>query len=103
MDPCACAHLAEFDSRRGVVEPEALISMKLQCPCGAKYAFDVTPEMAGKPIRFVCSACGLDSSDYVNSLIRQELGASPQSAGSASTTASAQGLSGDKNSAIKVP
>src|SRR5208283_2528791 len=48
--------------------------MKIQCACGAKYAFDVTPEMAGNPVRFVCQNCGLDSSDFVNGLIRQELG-----------------------------
>ena len=48
--------------------------MKIQCACGAKYAFDVTPDMAENPIRFVCQSCGLDASDYVNNLIRQELG-----------------------------
>ncbi len=30
--------------------------------------------MAEKPVRFVCQQCGLDSSDFVNRLIRQELG-----------------------------
>src|SRR5208283_1331906 len=34
----------------------------------------VTPEMAENPVRFVCPGCGLDSSDFVNGLIRQELG-----------------------------
>jgi hypothetical protein len=48
--------------------------MKIQCSCGAKYSFDVTPAMAQAPVRFVCSACGADASDMVNSLIRQELG-----------------------------
>jgi outer membrane protein assembly factor BamB len=48
--------------------------MKIQCACGTKYAFDVTPEMAERPVRFVCQNCGLDSSDFVNELIRQELG-----------------------------
>ena len=48
--------------------------MKIQCSCGAKYSFDVTPAMAQTPIRFVCSICGADSSDMVNGLIRQELG-----------------------------
>ncbi|MGA3265190.1 MAG: PQQ-binding-like beta-propeller repeat protein [Verrucomicrobiota bacterium] len=57
--------------------------MKLQCACGAKYAFDITPEMAEKPVRFVCQQCGLDSSDFVNRLIQQELGlAAPAAAGS---------------------
>ena len=49
--------------------------MKLQCACGAKYAFDVTPEMVQNPVRFVCPACGQDSSDFVNELVRRELGA----------------------------
>ena len=46
--------------------------MKIQCACGAKYAFDATPEMAQTPMQFVCPACGQDSSDQVNELIRQE-------------------------------
>ena len=50
--------------------------MKIQCSCGAKYTFDITPDMADKPVRFVCQQCGLDSSDFVNNLIRQELGLS---------------------------
>ena len=45
--------------------------MKIQCPCGAKFDFDVTPEMAENPVQFVCPNCGLDSSDYVNELIRR--------------------------------
>ena len=54
--------------------------MKLQCSCGAKYAFDVTPEMGKTPVRFVCSACGADTSNFVNSLVRQELGLPPPAA-----------------------
>src|SRR5690242_20146935 len=46
--------------------------MKLQCPCGAKYAFDISPDMLQKPVKFVCPSCGLDSSAFVNELIRQE-------------------------------
>jgi outer membrane protein assembly factor BamB len=47
--------------------------MKIQCPCGAKYAFDVTPEMAREPVKFVCPQCGLDSSEVVNQLVQEEL------------------------------
>ncbi len=47
--------------------------MKLQCSCGAKYAFDITPEMLQNPVKFVCPSCGLDSSDFVNQLVREEL------------------------------
>ncbi len=49
--------------------------MKIQCSCGTKYAFDITPEMGRTPVRFVCQKCGLDSSELVNELIRQELSA----------------------------
>jgi len=47
--------------------------MKLQCPCGAKYSFDITPEMAREPVKFVCPGCGFDASDFVNELVRKEL------------------------------
>ncbi len=47
--------------------------MKIQCTCGAKYAFDLTPEMAREPVKFVCPQCGLDSSEIVNQLVQQEL------------------------------
>ena len=54
--------------------------MKVQCQCGAKYAFDVTPEMARDPVRFVCPGCGLDLSGPINDLVRQELAAGQTSA-----------------------
>jgi endogenous inhibitor of DNA gyrase (YacG/DUF329 family) len=47
--------------------------MKIQCSCGTKYSFEVAPEMAQNPVRFVCPDCGLDSSEYVNQLVREEL------------------------------
>ncbi|HEY5297570.1 MAG TPA: PQQ-binding-like beta-propeller repeat protein [Verrucomicrobiae bacterium] len=47
--------------------------MKIRCSCGAKYEFDVTPEMAREPVKFICPNCGLDSSDLVNELIRAEI------------------------------
>jgi len=46
--------------------------MKIQCSCGAKYSFDVTPENAANPVRFICPNCGLDSSALVNELIQRE-------------------------------
>ena len=54
--------------------------MKIQCSCGAKYAFDITPEMAASAVKFVCPACGLDTSDHVNHLVRQELARSAAAA-----------------------
>jgi len=47
--------------------------MKIQCPCGAKYTFDLKPEMAREPVKFVCPQCGLDSSEVVNQLVQGEL------------------------------
>jgi outer membrane protein assembly factor BamB len=49
--------------------------MKIICDCGAKYSFEVTPEMAARPVQFVCQLCGLDSSARVNRMIQQELSA----------------------------
>ncbi|SPE55666.1 putative Pyrrolo-quinoline quinone [Verrucomicrobia bacterium] len=46
--------------------------MKIQCSCGAKYEFEITPEVARNGVQFVCPACGLDSSEYVNELVRQQ-------------------------------
>src|SRR5438093_13356349 len=54
--------------------------MKVQCQCGTKYAFDVTPEMARDPVRFICPGCGMDLSVPINDLIRQELGLSAPAA-----------------------
>jgi len=54
--------------------------MKIQCSCGAKYAFDISPEMARNPVQFVCPACGLDGSEFVNNLVGQKLGAATASA-----------------------
>jgi outer membrane protein assembly factor BamB len=48
--------------------------MKLKCSCGAKYAFEATPEMLKQPVKFICPSCGLDASAFVNELIRQEFG-----------------------------
>jgi endogenous inhibitor of DNA gyrase (YacG/DUF329 family) len=49
--------------------------MKFQCPCGAKFAFDTSPEMVANPIKFACPTCGLDHSEFINQLIRREFNA----------------------------
>ncbi|MGA2246509.1 MAG: PQQ-binding-like beta-propeller repeat protein [Verrucomicrobiota bacterium] len=65
--------------------------MKLQCSCGAKYAFDATPEMVNHPVKFICPNCGLDSSEFVNELIRREFGTAPQPASAVPPRAAAPG------------
>jgi hypothetical protein len=47
--------------------------MKVQCSCGAKSVFEITEEMQTRPVRFSCPACGVDASEFVDSLIRQAL------------------------------
>src|SRR5262245_18871564 len=61
--------------------------MKVQCQCGAKYAIDVTPEMAHDPVRFTCPGCGVDLSGPINDLVRQELGLQPVAAAPAPAAA----------------
>src|ERR1051325_9826709 len=51
--------------------------MKLQCSCGAKYSFEVSPDMANGPVHFSCPSCGMDYSEFVTNLVRQELGSKP--------------------------
>lgn len=46
--------------------------MKVICDCGAKYAFDATPEMVRQPIVFACPTCGVDLSARMNDLARQQ-------------------------------
>ena len=47
--------------------------MKIQCSCGAKYSFDITPQMAHDGVQFVCPQCGADSSAAVTRLVWQQL------------------------------
>jgi outer membrane protein assembly factor BamB len=48
--------------------------MKVQCDCGAKYAFDSSPEMVRNPVTFACPGCGADLSPRLNALIREAFG-----------------------------
>src|SRR6266487_2772085 len=69
--------------------------MKLQCACGAKYAFEAQPEMLSKPVQFVCPSCGLDSSAFVNQLVQQELGVAPPPAAKEAVSGAGCEVSGD--------
>ena len=55
--------------------------MKVECSCGAKYEFEIRPEMRDHPVQFICAACGLDASQFVDGLVRRELGQSGTPAG----------------------
>jgi hypothetical protein len=48
--------------------------MKVLCDCGAKYAFDASPEMVRNPVAFACPSCGADLSPRLNAMIREAFG-----------------------------
>jgi hypothetical protein len=48
--------------------------MKVICDCGAKYAFDATPEMVRNPLAFACPECGVDLSPRILEQVRQQFG-----------------------------
>ena len=78
--------------------------MKLQCPCGAKYAFDLAPEMLANPVSFVCPACGADHSAFVNELVRQEFApAAPEPAAPPPPTGSRLKISHEAAPAAPAP
>jgi hypothetical protein len=47
--------------------------MRVECSCGAQYDFDVTPDVALRPVQFTCSACDGDLSESLTALFQQEL------------------------------
>jgi outer membrane protein assembly factor BamB len=55
--------------------------MKVECSCGVKYEFELTEDMRARPIRFVCPSCGVDASEFVDALVRRELGQQTKPAG----------------------
>jgi hypothetical protein len=54
-----------------------MISIKLQCACGQKYAFDVEPVNGMMPWTVACPVCGLDSTAVANQVIAQAMAAEP--------------------------
>ena len=49
-----------------------MISLKIQCGCGQRYAFDVEPVgAAGMPSAVTCPACGADGTAAANAAITQ--------------------------------
>jgi outer membrane protein assembly factor BamB len=51
------------------------MEVKVQCPCGTRYAFDVEPVKDRMPVRVKCPGCGADGTDLANEVIRQKLAA----------------------------
>jgi hypothetical protein len=51
------------------------MEVKVQCPCGTRYAFDVEPVNGRMPGRINCPGCGADGTDLANEVICQKLAA----------------------------
>jgi hypothetical protein len=51
------------------------MTIKIQCPCGVKYALDISAENLRNPVRFVCNQCGADNSGAINEIVRQQFAA----------------------------
>jgi len=50
-----------------------MMTIKLQCSCGQKYAFDVEPVNGMMPWTVTCPVCGLDGTTVANQVIAQSL------------------------------
>lgn len=53
------------------------MEVKIQCPCGTRFAFDVEPVNGRMPVRVKCPGCGADGTDLANEMIRQKLAPAP--------------------------
>jgi hypothetical protein len=51
------------------------MEVKVQCPCGTRFAFDIEPVYGRMPVRVNCPGCGADGTDFANEVIRQKLAA----------------------------
>lgn len=54
-----------------------MISLKIQCPCGQRFVFDVEPVDGHMPIAVTCPACGADDTAVANAALAQNLPAPP--------------------------
>src|SRR4051812_5229376 len=46
-----------------------MVSLKIECPCGQHYAFEVEPVMGRMPAPVACPACGEDGTLIANEMI----------------------------------
>ena len=49
------------------------MEVKVQCECGAKYAFEVEPVNGRLPVPIACPQCGANGTDAANAIITQKL------------------------------
>jgi len=47
------------------------MNLKIQCPCGSRYSFDVEPQNGRMPFAVKCPVCGADGAEAANALIAE--------------------------------
>jgi len=63
------------------------MQVKVYCPCGAKFAFDVEPARGRMPVPIQCPTCGQDATELADQEIARQLGG-----GSSSTATQARAV-----------
>jgi hypothetical protein len=53
------------------------VEVKIQCPCGARYKFDVEPLHGRMPAPVHCPVCGVEGTVSANAIIQQKLAPPP--------------------------
>ena len=51
------------------------MEIKLNCPCGTRYGFDVEPEDGHMPVPVACPHCGSDGTGMADAEIQQRIAA----------------------------
>lgn len=64
-----------------------MLSIKVQCACGQRFAFDVEPLNGRMPSAVACPVCGADGTAAANQIIAQKLAAQPAMAMAAAPVA----------------
>lgn len=54
-----------------------MITLKIQCGCGQRYAFDIEPVGGQMPSTVTCPACGVDGTAAANAALAQSMAAQP--------------------------
>src|SRR5438067_2388384 len=55
-----------------------MTTIKIECRCGQRYAFDVEPVYGRMPYPIACPICGADGTPAANEMLAQESGAAEQ-------------------------
>jgi hypothetical protein len=56
------------------------MNVKIECPCGTRFAFEVEPVNGRMPVVVSCPSCGLDGTNAANAVIQRQLGVQPLAA-----------------------